>query len=197
MRAAKRCPLAAALAVAAALAGAAGCQTASTRAPTERLDRSTGVTFTTASAPVVFARTESRFSRSARDYLYLGPVETNRRGLREYFLWIGVATTLDRGYLAPEIPPPGSLQIMVRGEPMELALRPWAELVPGSPPADLYRSPVAPRALLGARVTRDQLRLLAEAAPASVLARASDGSVRRYDAWPRAAAWPMLAAPGD
>ena len=68
----------------------------------ERLDEKSGVTIIADTLPIVFARTETRFSRSGRDYLYLGPVETNRQGLREYYLWVGVASTLDRGYIAPE-----------------------------------------------------------------------------------------------
>ncbi len=82
--------------VAAGLAGCAG------GGRLEQLDEQSGATIVRGPAVLVYARTEPRYSRSARDYVYLGPVETNRQGVREYFLWVGVATTIDRGFIAPE-----------------------------------------------------------------------------------------------
>jgi hypothetical protein len=156
------------------------------RAPTERLDRSTGMTVDVAPRPMVFARTEARYSRSTRDYIYLGPVETNRQGLREYFLWIGVATTLDRGYLAPELEFPVSVQLQLQGgEPLLFELSPWSQAIPGLSPANAYRTQVALRGQLGARATRDQLRLIAEAAPTSIRIGTAAGTTRIYDLWER------------
>ncbi len=163
--------------------GLAGCQSFAGRSGTERLDSSTGMTIGVANQTMVFARTEARYSRSTRDYAYLAPVETNRQGLREYFLWVGIATTLDRGYLAPEMDLPTSLQVILQGEPMVFDLQPWSETVPGPTAASVYRPPVALRGQLGARVTRDQLRLLAEGAPASIRVGSSDGRTRVYEIW--------------
>jgi len=67
----------------------------------ETLDERTGMTIVRSREPLVFARTEPRYSRSARDYVYLGPLATNRQGVREHYLWVGIATTLDRGFIAP------------------------------------------------------------------------------------------------
>jgi hypothetical protein len=163
--------------------GLAGCETFTSRSSNERLDSSTGMTVGIADRVMVFARTEARYSRSMRDYIYLGPVSTNRQGLREYFLWVGVATTLDRGYLAPEIALPSSVQLLVQGEPMVFDLRPWSETIPGLTPAETYQTPVALRGQLGARATRDQLRLLAEAAPTSIRIGSSDGRTRVFEVW--------------
>jgi hypothetical protein len=160
-----------------------GCQAFAGRSTTERLDASTGMTLSTAEQVMVFARTESRYSRSGRDYIYLGPVETNRQGLREYFLWVGIATTLDRGYLAPEIDLPDSLQVTVHGEPMVFELRPWSEAIPGLTPTNVYRTNVALQAQLGSRTTRDQLRVLAEAAPDSIRIGRGEGRTRVYETW--------------
>jgi hypothetical protein len=172
------------------VAFAQGCQmfrgSDGARVPVERLDRSTGTTLGTAPRPMLFARTEARYSRSNRDYIYLGPVETNRQGLREYYLWVGVATTLDRGYLAPELELPVSVQLQVQGgEPMLFELSPWAQAIPGLSPANAYPTQVALRGQLGARATRDQLRLIADAAPTSIRIGTSDGATRIYDLWER------------
>jgi hypothetical protein len=126
----------------------------------EQLDERAGLTLARSREPLVFARTEPRYSRSARDYLYLGPIETNRQGLREYYLWVGVATTLDRGFIAPAASVPRALYLLVDGEPMELPLRPFAELVRRTVAAPSYPTAVPLRAELAARLTLQQLGLI-------------------------------------
>lgn len=178
--------------VAAAL-GLSACQSVANRTGTERLDSATGVTVRIADQIMVFARTEPRYSRSTRDYIYIGPVETNRQGLREYFLWVGVASTLDRGYLAPKVDLPTSLQVLVQGEPMVFDLRPWSETTAGLTRINDYRTPVALQGQLGARATRDQLRYLVEGAPTSIRLGAADGRTRSFDLWEKApVSWSAL-----
>jgi hypothetical protein len=126
----------------------------------ETLDERAGMTIVRSREPLVFARTEPRYSRSARDYLYLGPLATNRQGVRDYFLWVGVATTLDRGFIAPAAETPRTLYVTVNGEPMELPLRPLGELVRSSGEQRLYSTPVPVRVELAARVTLQQLTLI-------------------------------------
>jgi hypothetical protein len=140
----------------------------------ERLDERTGVVLMRAREPLVFARTEPRYSRSMRDYVYVGPVETNRQGVREYFLWVGVATTLDRGFIAPAAELPRTLYVTVDGEPMELPLQPWHELVRTAITAAVYETAVPLRAELAARVTMQQLTLL-DAAQLQVVAVGTAG----------------------
>lgn len=160
----------------------------------ERLDEKSGATLVTAHEPIVFARTESQYSRSGRDYLYLGPVEVNRRGTRDYFLWVGVGTTIDRGYLAPVEQMPTTLYLQIRGEPMELKLEAWLEREPGLGRMRLYRTPVKLRAALAARVTLDQLKLIADELPESVRVAAGDGNGKLYFRWSDLAAWPGFLA---
>jgi hypothetical protein len=124
------------------------------------LDDRTGTTLVRGPEPIVFARSEPRYSRSGRDYIYLGPVQTNRQGVREYYLWVGVATTLDRGYLAPQANTPQTLILDLRGEPIELKLRPWREVVEPGRRRLAYRASVPLAEELGARVTLQQLTLL-------------------------------------
>jgi hypothetical protein len=160
----------------------------------ERLDEPSGVTVTREREPWVFARTEARYSRSARDYLYLGPVETNRQGTREYYLWVGVGTTLDRGYLAPRVEPPETLYLTVHGEPIELALFPWRDFVPGSESTPLYATAVRVEAELAARVTLHQLALLAEESPASLVVDGAAAGPRQYFRWGDARSWDAFVA---
>ena len=119
-----------------------------------------------------------RYSTSARDYLYLGPVETNRQGSRDYYLWVGVATTLDRGYLAQPLALPDTLYLQVGDELMELRLLPWGEREPGLQRVDLYDTAVALEAELAARVTLSQLMLLADQPLRSIRAATAGGNSR-------------------
>jgi len=167
-----------ALFAALALAGCAGGNGA-----LERLDERSGITLLRGSAPLVFARTEPRYSRSARDYVYLGPVETNRQGVREYYLWVGVATTLDRGFLAPPVTVPRVLYVEVAGAPMELPLKTWQEVVPTRLGEPIYVTPVPVLEELAARVTLQQLELIEAEHPGAVSVAAEGNAARRYTRW--------------
>jgi len=152
--------------------------------PLEQLDTRSGLTVVRGREPLVFARTEPRYSRSARDYVYLGPVETNRQGVREYYLWVGIATTLDRGFLAPAALAPRTLYVNVGGEPMELPLKPWHELVPIGLAEPVYATAVPVRAELAARVTLQQLILIDAESPASIAVEvAAQTAPRSYVRW--------------
>jgi hypothetical protein len=154
----------------------------------ERLDEH-GVTITRDTAPLVFARTEGRYSRSARDYLYLGPVETNRQGIRDYYLWVGIATTLDRGFIAPTVETPHMLYLNVQGEPIELLLRPWGEVLRDGGLVPLYETAVDTDTVLAARVTLQQLELFAAEPLASVTTATGNGDTREYFRWEERQGW--------
>ena len=154
----------------------------------EQLDERSGATIVRGPDVLVYARTEPRFSRSARDYLYLGPVETNRQGVREYFLWVGVATTIDRGFIAPDAQEPHTLYVEIQGEPIELPLKAWHELLPTGLTKPMYSTTVPVREELAARVTLQQLVLIGGASPASVSLATVDNSVpRTFVRWDGAA----------
>ena len=166
----------------------------STRVVRERLDEASGITVRAGGEPMVFARTEVQYSRSGRDYLYFGPVETNRQGVREYYLWVGVATTIDRGYLAPPGELPEQVFVVVAGEPMDLAVKPWREREPGLRDRRVYGTPVKLRAELAARITLDQLRRLASEPLQSVRVVDHDGNERVYYRWHEGSDWPTFLA---
>jgi len=165
-----------------------------TRVVHERLDEASGITVRAGGEPMVFARTETQYSRSGRDYLYFGPVETNRQGVREYYLWVGVATTLDRGYLAPPGEQPEKVFVDVAGEPMELVLKPWREREPGLHDPRVYGTPVRLGAELAARITLDQLRRLASEPLQSLRVVDHDGHERAYYRWHEGSDWPSFLA---
>lgn len=183
----------ASLTLAAVLAGCAG------GGRLEQLDEQSGATIVRGPAVLVYARTEPRYSRSARDYVYLGPVETNRQGVREYFLWVGVASTIDRGFIAPEALEPRTLYVEVRGEPIELPLKAWHELVPTGIKKPMYSTTVPVRGELAARVTLQQLALIGGASPDSVSLAAGDSSApRTFVRWDGAANFDeFIAVVGD
>ncbi len=183
----------ASLILAAVLAGCAG------SGSLEQLDEQSGATIVRGSSVLVYARTEPRYSRSARDYVYLGPVEINRQGVREYYLWVGVATTIDRGFIAPEAQEPRTLYVEVRGEPIELPLKAWHELVPTGLDEPMYSTTVPVREELAARVTLQQITLIGAASPASVsLATRDSGAPRAFGRWDGAANFDeFIAAVGD
>lgn len=168
----------------------AGCQSAGPRrGVSERLDERTGVTVTADGQPIVFARTETRYSRSGRDYLFLGPIEANRQGTRDYYLWVGVGTTLDRGYIAPTVEIPETLYVDIGGEPMELELRPWSEREPRLAGAKAYRTAVPLQTELAARVTLEQLTLLAQEPLVAVRTAEREGRERTYYRWDAEVPW--------
>lgn len=155
----------------------------------ERFSESTATTWRVAGNAMVFERTEARYSRSARDYVYLGPVELNTRGTYEYFLWVGIGSTLDRGYLAPETTEPEIISLFIDGEPLELILTPWSKRVPGLAAETPYKPPVTLQSHLAARVTRNQIALIDSHGIDHLLLHAPGGEEREFAQWGDVAGW--------
>jgi hypothetical protein len=153
----------------------------------EQLDERAGMTIVRAAEPLVFARTDPRYSRSARDYLYIAPIETNRQGVKEYYLWVGVASTIDRSFVAATAETPTVFYVTVGGEPMEFPLRPFAEVVRRTTVSPVYATAVPLQIELGARVTLQQLELLDAAGLDAIGVAADDTPLRTYTRWERAA----------
>lgn len=62
----------------------------------EYLDEQTAATITAAVEPLVFARERTDLAVNARDYVSLAPIEVNRGGVRHYY-WFGYLwSTIDR-----------------------------------------------------------------------------------------------------
>lgn len=146
------------------------------------LDPKTVNTVTHLSAPVVFAREEPSLAANVRDYLYAGPVEVNQMGEIRYYLWIGEWSTIDR---LPEENDPtaatdesaGAIVVWLDGQPNTLSddRQPTLGQMPYRGPVDSLRSKFF-------RVSRDQLRQMAEAQNVAVQLQDAAGS-RRYQLW--------------
>lgn len=165
------------------------CQVPSSLTVNRQLDPASGMTLVAADQPLVFARTESGLSRSARDYIYIGPVETNRQGRRDYYLWVGIATTLDRGFVAPDADAPASLLLDVDGSIMELPLTEWPDRETGPTPVELYTPPVKAHTKLAARVTLDQLELISADPLDSLRIMDESGHTKAYRRWDSGRSW--------
>ena len=149
-----------------------------------RLDSTTGSTVMALDKPLILARSAPGIAHVARDYLHLGPVELNRRGLKERFLWVGLASTVDRAPLGVAPLMGGSLTVVVDGAPMHLALKEDADTLPAAP----YETPVQPYAQFLARVSLDQIALIAGADRVEVHLIVDADDSRSYSlfkgAWP-------------
>lgn len=169
----------------------AGCQAAGD--VIERLDEDTGLTVVTDTAITVFARTQGQFSRSARDYLYLGPVEVNERGVLEYYFWVGLASTIDRAVSAAGSPAPELMVFDVGDAPVEFELQIWDQRVPRLAGSAIYDPVVRPIRIFAARVTLDQVELIAESEIDRVRIVTSNMPTVEYFLWQESAWWPDFA----
>ena len=139
----------------------------------------TGRTWVAADAPVALSRAAPRFSRAARDYLYLAPVEANTGGTRRHYLWVGLGTTVDRRWPWAAPPEAQTLLLVLDGTPLTLPLEPWdAQLA-----ARLYRPPAPTYAVRRASVSLDELARIAAAASVEAQVVVRDGAVDTYELW--------------
>jgi hypothetical protein len=138
-----------------------------------------GVTWSSTPALITLARSAPRFSASARDYLYIAPVEANDSGTRRHYLWLGAASTVDRARSGATPSSGVTLLIIADGVPMALPLTPWEQGF-GTPPDD---APAPIYATQRAQVTLDQLEWFANAQSVDVELVTNDGAALRYELW--------------
>ena len=146
----------------------------------QRLDPETGVTIKRASAPLVMYRDMSANSAFGRDYVYVGPIQVNNMGQREYFLWLGIWGSSDSAEPGRKMDDFETVVLYADGEPLSLEVRGWT---PGSIGAsgDVYVKPVASAIDGYYRVTIDQMRLIAESRDLEL--RAGSTKPQRYVPW--------------
>lgn len=95
---------------------AAACATTSEPGLREQLDERTGVTVTSLRAPLEFFAAQPQRGLQAASFAYLGPIEINRMGSRETFLWLSVLHGADaRGRSSEELPSDLPLRITAGG----------------------------------------------------------------------------------
>jgi hypothetical protein len=106
------------------LALCAGCGVLVPDAETEQyLDRATGVTVSHLDEPAIFARAAPRLAAHVRDYFYIAPLEINRTGKREYYLWTAQWSSIDRPSQNASTTPQASsnISLVLDGKPVQLA----------------------------------------------------------------------------
>ena len=138
-----------------------------------------GCTWLSVDAPLALARPAPRFSRAARDYLYLAPVEANNGGVRRHYLWVGLGTTVDRRW--PWAAPPDAVTLLLTldGTPLALSLDAWD----AEQGAALYRTRAPTYAVRRASVTLDELARIGASTSIEAALVARDGSVSDYKLW--------------
>ena len=152
----------------------------STREPLNSwFDEDSALTFVALQEPVVAARPVIRVSVSGRDYAYLGPLEMNQMGRRNRYLWLGMASTVDRAFAGKARPLATQLVLDVDGLLMDFALQPWSSdsgELPYPVSTPVYQSFVT-------RVSMDQIDRIAAAESVSVRLVMEDGTAAGYRLW--------------
>jgi hypothetical protein len=156
--------------------GVFGC---ATDAPLRSTLDDRGQTWVTSDLIVTLARATPRFSATARDYAYIAPVERNEMGARRHYLWLGLATTVDRAWNWAAPTAAVTLVLVLDGRAIALPLSPWdadVASLPQDTPAPVYE-------MQRASVSLDQLERFASAQSIEMQLVAADGATSTYELW--------------
>lgn len=101
----------------------AGCASTSPTDVREQLDDRTGVTVTSLGAPLEFYSAQPERGLEAASFAYLAPLEVNRMGQRDTYLWLSVVRGAEekRGDSATTRPGPPAVRITADAETLEPA----------------------------------------------------------------------------
>ena len=97
-------------------------------------------------------------------------------GNRDYYLWVGLASTIDRQLIGVSPAQVQELAVLVDGRPMLLPLVNWATDLEQSP----YDTAVPLYATFAAHASLDQIRRIATAKSVEVHLVSASGMTRRY-----------------
>ena len=86
----------------------------------EILDWQTGVTVSYVNTPLVLYRDTPAQAAYARDYAQVGPIQVNRSGSFQYFLWVGSWATMQTTDILEHRDGFESIVIFADGEPLIL-----------------------------------------------------------------------------
>lgn len=151
----------------------------------DKLDPQTGVTISSGAAPLVMYRDEPARAAYARKFLHIGPIRVNRSGNYQYFLWVGIWSTMQTASPSDSRAGFDSIVLFVDGEPLLLDVSGWTPAAIGvSEP--VYVKPVASSVDAYYRVTADQIRLIAESGELRL--RTTGTTPRDFEMWERQSA---------
>ena len=126
------------------------------------MDPETGVSVTHSRTPLVLYRDHSARAAYARDFVYAGPLAVNRMGDYQYYLWLGIWSSMQDQNLSAQRDGFESVVIFADGEPLLLDLKGWTLASIGvSQP--VYNRPTSTAADAYYPVTLDQIRIIAQA----------------------------------
>jgi len=128
---------------------------------------------------VLLAHAVPGAAAGARDYAYIGPVEINRMGLREFYLWISLASTIDREYLGLTPIDATELVLIVDDEAMAFSIGTWNTDLDVAP----YTSSAPVYATLEVSTTLDQIRRIAAAETVELHLIAATNTNSQYRFW--------------
>ena len=143
-----------------------------------RLD-SSGVTVVTLDQSLVLAHSLPTVAAGVRDYVYIGPVEINNMGNREYYLWVSLASTIDREFLGLSPAYASELILIVDDEPMQFHVARWRTDLDAPP----YISSTPVYATLEAKTTLDQIHRIAAAETVELHLIADTKAESLYQHW--------------
>jgi hypothetical protein len=156
------------------------CASDLTRSTRAYLDEQTGVTVTCNKAPIVLFRDSPSKAAYARNLLHVGPIQVNRSGNYEYFLWLGIWDTLQQPGSPEQRDGFESIVIFADGEPLPLDLAGWTPSAIGASAAP-YVKPFATAADAYYPVTLDQIRFMAQAKELAI--RTTGALAAEYRPW--------------
>ncbi len=162
----------------------ASCVTQSKYTHAQYVDEMTGVTVSTMLVPITFYRENQAIAVNTRDFASLGAVQINRTGDRNYYLWLGLWSTIDRSFTSEAGYRPGNGILQVFVDDRKLVFERYTEHVRKigtAKPVYAISDPNTRTAFY--RVTIDELRLMAESDYLSVAAGDASESLRTYSQW--------------
>ena len=129
---------------------------------------------------MVLYRDTPAYAANARNFISLGPLQVNRSGSYQYFVWLGIWNTNQRADQAAGRDGFDSIVLFVDGEPMLLNVDGWTpDTIGASEP--VYLQPVASAIDAYYPVTLDQIRLIAEAN--SISLQTTGFASRTFELW--------------
>ncbi len=128
----------------------------------DQMDPATSVNISYSQTPMVFYRDVSGRAAYARNFVHMAPLEVNRSGDYQYYLWLGIWNTMADAQSEQSRDGFESIVVFADGEPLPLEIAGWTVAAIGAS-KPVYLKPVASAADAYYAVTVDQLRLIAEA----------------------------------
>jgi len=145
-----------------------------------QLDPLTGATVKRSTSPLVLYRDSSARAAYARDFVYVGPLSVNRMGGYNYYLWLGIWSSLSNQQHSNQRDGFESIVIFADGEPLRLELEGWT-LASIGVSRPVYNKPTATAADAYYPLTLDQIRVIAEAH--DIRLRTGGPRAESYEPW--------------